>query len=580
MGNNTSSSQPQRVASSTPSTKPPPIRKDDPLPATASIDGISVGSSQGCSKCILTVSQGISSSAAQIYRDQGTILGGYCFEFNNDVDQVLKKKMSIETLKNKLTTKGYYTTDDFKTCRRIFFKPEDLTAVTQTAHIPWGKEIKGGEVRKITYDPIALSSTKLIIKPSIPFRIYFNGEQIDVKIMTLFHPSPIRIENVQHDAVLTLGDPADLSSKVIVMVPLAGSSLPTQTSSFIEKIATYIPGALVANASTGLFDTVNVPTGNDWNLSTLLPGSPRNGENVVNVGYFSWETAPRLEPKLRNIVQAPANLPDVHHYGWKPAENSPSLRYIMLKDAVTINAFDLQTIRMLPITSPTDAIQPPLIDTLVYSPPTTCKDKPYDKSCDPFANIPVKKPIDSGVLWQTILGIIGSLAMLIGLYFAIKYASDKKWGLWLKNKITGSGTGTGTGTLKLPNFFSRKGTPATSGTGTGVLPTLLPTNPAGNFSITNPGAGTGLVVPGAGTGLIPPTTTTTTRKITPKRTTFANKGPVANPIQQALKKANKSGITMPDMRTPEQIARDLASARVKNRFTTNQVRGSRSGTSP
>jgi hypothetical protein len=398
--------------------------------------------------------------------------------------------------------------------------------------------------------------------------------------MTLFHPSPIRIENVQHDAVLTLGDPADLSSKVIVMVPLAGSSLPTQTSSFIEKIATYIPGALIANTSTGLFDAVNVPTGNDWNLSTLLPGSPRNGENVVNVGYFSWETAPRLEPKLRNIVQAPANLPDVHHYGWKPAENSPSLRYIMLKDAVTINAFDLQTIRMLPITSPTDAIQPPLIDTLVYSPPTTCKDKPYDKSCDPFANIPVKKPIDSGVLWQTILGIIGSLAMLIGLYFAIKYASDKKWGLWLKNKITGSGTGTGTGTLKLPNFFSRKGTPATSGTGTGVLPTLLPTNPAGNFSITNPGAGTGLVVPGAGTGLIPPTTTTTTRKITPKRTTFANKGPVANPIQQALKKANKSGITMPDMRTPEQIARDLASARVKNRFTTNQVRGSRSGTSP
>lgn len=591
MGNNTSSSQPQRVASSTPSTKPPPIRKDDPLPATASIDGISVGSSQGCSECILTVSQGISSSAAQIYRDQGTIPREKCSEFTQDTFDYsgitglsdAKSKTPFETVKNKLLKGTYYifNNDGTGTCTRTFFKPEDLNAITKITDIPWSKAIKG-DTKKMSDNPIALSSTKLIIKPSIPFRIYFNGEQIDVKIMTLFHPSPIRIENVQHDAVLTLGDPADLSSKVIVMVPLAGSSLPTQTSSFIEKVATYIPGALIANASTGLFDAVNVPTGNDWNLSTLLPGSPRNGENIVNVGYFSWETAPRLEPKLRNIVQAPANLPDVHHYGWKPAENSPSLRYIMLKDAVTINAFDLQTIRMLPITSPTDAIQPPLIDTLVYSPPTTCKDKPYDKSCDPFANIPVKKPIDSGVLWQTILGIIGSLAMLIGLYFAIKYASDKKWGLWLKNKITGSGTGTGTGTLKLPNFFSRKGTPATSGTGTGVLPTLLPTNPAGNFSITNPGAGTGLVVPGAGTGLIPPTTTTTTttRKITPKRTTFANKGPVANPIQQALKKANKSGITMPDMRTPEQIARDLASARVKNRFTTNQVRGSRSGTSP
>jgi hypothetical protein len=289
----------------------------------------------------------------------------------------------------------------------------------------------------------------------------------------------------------------------------------------------------------------------------------------------------------------------------------------MLKDAVTINSFDLQTIRMLPITSPTDAIQPPLMNTLVYSPPTTCKDKPYDKSCDPFANIPVKKPIDPDILWQTLLAMFGGLIILSAVYFAIKYASDKNWGLWLKNKVMSMKNVSpvaivavilliggiisfiipvviATGALPPSVIYALGGTflilslvsifasftlfrtsnaPAGATAATATTATTAAAG-TGLFTGTNPmvpGAGTGLVVPGAGTGLIPPTTTTTTRKITPKRTTFANKGPVANPIQQALKNANKSGITMPDMRTPEQIARDLASAQVKNRIATSRL---------
>lgn len=475
MGNSTSS--PQRVTSSTPSTKPPPIRKDDPLPATASIDGISVGSSQGCSECILTVSQGISSSAATIYRNYATISPQECLKFFVDVapgfsDGFGKSKTPFETVKTNLSNKGYYISNNDGTCTKTFFKPDDLNTVTKKEDIPWDKALKG-ETRTMTDNPIALSSTKLMIKPSIPFRMFFNGEQIDVKLMTLFHPSPIRIENVQHDAVLTLGDPADAGAKTIVMVPLVGSSLPTQTSSFIAKIATYIPGALVANSSTGQFQPVDVPTGNDWNLSTMLPGSPRNGETVVNVGYFSWETAPKLEAFRKNIIQAPSNMPDVHQYGWKPAENTRPTRYIMLKDPISINSFDLQTIRMLPITSPSEAIAPPLIDTLVYSPPTTCKDKPYDKSCDPFANIPVKKPIDAEVLWQTLLAMLGGLVVLAGIYFAIKYAADNNWGVKLKNWTVG--------------LFSRGGKAQVPATLPATLPTTLP-EPVGasdEFSIQN-----------------------------------------------------------------------------------------------
>lgn len=566
MGNSTSSPQPQRVASSTPSSKPSPIRKDDPLPATANIDGISVGSSQGCSQCIFTVTQGISSSAATIYRNQAMISSETCNRFNIDVQSVKDNKLSIETFKRNLQTGTYYQPNNDGTCVKIFFNPTDLAAVTKIEDIPWNKATKG-EVKTMSDSPIALSSTKLMIKPSIPFRIFFNGEQIDVKLLTLFHPSPIRVENVQHDAVLTLGDPADASAKTIVMIPLAGSILPGQTSSFIAKIATYIPGALIANASTGLFQSVDVPTGNDWNLSTLLPGSPRNGENVVNVGYFSWETAPKLEAKLRNIVRAPDNLPDVYEYGWKPSENSSSTRYIMLKDPISINSFDLQTIRMLPITNATDAIPPPLIDTLVYSPPTTCKDKPYDKSCDPFANLPVNKPLDPDIIWQTILGILGGFFVLVGIYFAIKYASDVKWGLWLKNTATGLKnvspfmvifiilaigaivtfiiplavvTGIdnrilyGIGgvfslfvLLAAFNYFRSTRSPSSTSSATsyaaGPLPTLLPAaGPSGTFGINNV-----LPNPAAGTNLFP------TRKITPKQK------PVTQAQVTAAKKINE-----------------------------------------
>jgi hypothetical protein len=472
-----------------------------------------------------------------------------CNKFNIDVQSVKDNKLSIETFKRNLQLGTYYQPNNDGTCTKTFFKPEDLNTVTNIDGIPWNKSMKG-ETKTMTDNPIALSSTKLMIKPSIPFRMFFNGEQIDVKLMTLFHPSPIRIENVQHDAVLTLGDPADAGAKTIVMVPLVGSSLPTQTSSFIAKIATYIPGALVANSSTGLFQPVDVPTGNDWNLSTMLPGSPRNGETVVNVGYFSWETAPKLEPRLRNIVRAPDNLPDVHQYGWKPADNSRPTRYIMLKDPISINSFDLQTIRMLPITSPSEAIAPPLIDTLVYSPPTTCKDKPYDKSCDPFANIPVKKPIDADALWQTLVGILGGLVVLVGIYFAIKYAGDNNWGLWLKNKATelsktnvymiiaiillvGSiitfvlpsviitgidnrilyGIGGFLLILLLSAIFgyfksTKASSSASASATTGVLPSILPAaGPSGTFNINNilpnPAAGTGLTPsrPATQTGL-------------------------------------------------------------------------------
>jgi len=53
--------------------------------------------------------------------------------------------------------------------------------------------------------------TKLFLKPTLPFKVSFNdglgqAPEVNVTLISVFHPCPIRIDTVQYDAVMQIGD--------------------------------------------------------------------------------------------------------------------------------------------------------------------------------------------------------------------------------------------------------------------------------------------------------------------------------------------------------------------------------------
>ena len=419
--------------------KMPPIMQRDPLPDSGAIDGFSKGQGQGCKRCVLTVAKGISASGAKIYREQGTISYKECEQLKIDSTKVNEKKLAFNEFKSKLLGGKYFNDQGNGYCSQLMFNSSDLQAVNDIQQVPWNKAIIPS-IRKLTTSGGFSSLTKLFIKPAIPFNVTFNGEQITVNTMTLFHPCPIRIENIQYDAVLTLGDAADESTKTIIMIPLKGAMSPGKSGAFISKIVQFIPGILMPDPATGQYKQIDVPTGKDWDLSSMFPGSPQGSATVVDAPYFVWNPTPPMELYLRNTIVSPWYFPDIQQYGWKPSVATEFRKFIMLADAVPVNTFDLQTIRMLPTTPSEDAIPPPLMKSLLFKPNPKCSSGKEtfvvkeEDSCDPLANIPKPDTIDKDTIIAVVLGVISTIAIFVGIYFGMKYAGGpignklKEWG--------------------------------------------------------------------------------------------------------------------------------------------------------
>lgn len=109
---------------------------------------------------------------------------------------------------------------------------------------------------RLTNKPYS-SLSKVFIKPSLPFKLSFNDPNPDapkgtmrdytIDTMAVYYPSPIRIENVQHDAVLSLGDPS-VGSDLVVLIPLAVSNTANVGTSFLDRITPFIRATLGAQA--------------------------------------------------------------------------------------------------------------------------------------------------------------------------------------------------------------------------------------------------------------------------------------------------------------------------------------------
>jgi hypothetical protein len=395
----------------------------------------------------------------------GTISRETCKRYAVDSRKVKEEKMAFEEFRKGLLDGIYYRElQDPGYCGKLIFDAADLAKATKVDDIDPTKA-RMPVIQRVADSGGYSSITKAFIKPSIPFEIEFNSKPHKISVLTLMHPSPIRMENIQHDAMLTLGDPSEGNNDgLVILVPLVGSLTPGDSGAFIAKIARYMSGILTPNPATGQYEAVDIPTGSDWKLSSIFPGAPGEGGKtfVKYPGYYVWSGQPPLEltfdrKEVNNAKVGIWGLPDTDFYSWKP-KGVAGIRYVMLSEPVQVSSMDLQTILMLPPTPITEAVSPIVKSTLTYRragsigpngtwvsecparlPSLTnffggTRESMTDQ-CDPFApgSFPSTAPTTSSLVTIAI-ALVSTLGVFLAIYFAVKLWTQLKPGRWIADK--------------------------------------------------------------------------------------------------------------------------------------------------
>jgi len=259
-------------------------------------------------------------------------------------------------------------------------------------------------------------TNKLFIEPSLPFKVSWNGKETEIRQMTLYHPFPLRIENVQYDAVLSLNDPSIAGVATVVFIPLVASSVASESSKFLDRIAPQIARVLAPNPETNAYDTASAATGADWLLTKVLP---LNGTRVQS-GYYQWFAGRGYES------YKDTSNPFVHRVRWRTKE--PRINYICLETPATVSPAVLSAILTLPRTDALAAISP-VSPVVTYTP---CANTPAPKAPvretfqgDPQCD-PLRFPDNTGYRKTMVFSFLGILAgvavIMIGVYVGLLLA--------------------------------------------------------------------------------------------------------------------------------------------------------------
>jgi hypothetical protein len=344
--------------------------------------------------------------------------------------------------------------------------------------------------------PAPASQPSSVENPSQPSRTAAD----DIPILSVFHPFPLRLDTqgngtkIQYDACFQVGefpseDPSSKvrGTKIVVLVPLKADPMPGDGAIFINAVSRHIPTILAAQQDpvNGYPDTP-AATGADWNISQIIK---------TDRSYYTWV-------------------------------NRDGTRVIVMAEPILVSEGDITNILRLPVTPPEDVIHE--IGDVRYKPAPPIDSKGNPVPCKSRVSVPqvvpgpsavamakMNKPAVSGTDWlAVILGILGSLAVLIGVWFGLKAAMGpggdflKTIGDMLGKSLAGgygalkkarSGTagvlGIGPGgplpaqrnALRSPTQVAQA--PAITGTPAQVAdaPASNIPEPSGDFSVTNPG---------------------------------------------------------------------------------------------
>lgn len=348
------------------------------------------GTTSACNGCALGIDARASTSGVRLTRDFGDTTKAECDLYESDLKAVRANEMSFSDFLGKLQS-GLYSryaaqTANGQFCEQIQFPDDVVTKISSLSDFDANVgKLKSVRIRKVSGGGGYSSATKAKIKLSIPIKIvYADGSRMgtpvkqemkqeggiwawvstpqppqmipnyvtaNVSTMTLYHPSPIRIENIQHDAVLSLNDPSDPTANVIILIPLKSSNTTNESTLFLSKIVRYISSISSPNPNTGLYEELDVPTGNEWNIKNVFWLGATGSDNVspVTDAFYTWKGASTY------VRYKKSESPTEIRFGWKP--DGKQVRYYMLETPVSISASDLSILtRSLPPTPPKDAI--------------------------------------------------------------------------------------------------------------------------------------------------------------------------------------------------------------------------------
>lgn len=399
-------------------------------PDTPRLDGLTRSIANECNGCNLQIASGISSSSVKLSREFGEVTDVQCKRYRNDRKRVDDKQMSFQDFLGNLKAGRYMRNLDNGYCEQITISEENSTKVKRIGDITDDK-LESVRIQKVSSGGFS-SDTKAKLTPSIPFKLSFNGQEITVKTMSVYHPCPLRIEGVQPDAVFSLNDPSfDDGTGYIVLIPLVAKNSADPSIAFFDKILPQI-NALNVPEATGQYMTRNVPTGTDWSLTKVFSASKGTGDSLeVQSGYYEWKGMPALER-----VREDSN--NTITYSWKES-GKPSPRYIMLDTPVAVSSSSLTSVtQTLPVTPTSDAIHAVLYSSNPLQRGIVHKQGPPNPACarESFADMNgVKEEFcDAWTAWaqsseskgyttQQIFGLIFNvlvfIAMAVGVYLAL-----------------------------------------------------------------------------------------------------------------------------------------------------------------
>jgi len=402
-------------------------------PINMPVDGVSIATAQGCDQCALYVVPDISTSTVKLTREFGDISYSQCKKFDDDQKLVREQKLAFPDFKSRLLAGQYYDFLSNQThCRQVQFDSETVKNVKDMASFDANKgSLQGVRIRKISGGGFS-QDTKIQITPSIPLKMSVSvkaGEPRDIVVsrMTLYHPSPMRIENVQHDAVLSLNDPVSSGpGGVIVLIPLVAGAADTSSATFMSRVLGNLTQLLEPDPVTGLYAQIDAPTGANWTLNTLLPTDPET--NTVQSGIFVWEGTPELE---RYVSE---DTPTIRRTSWR-RKNVPAPMYIMLEKPLTMSNSDFSSLLRFPVTPPEQAIHEMLQGSLTYkcgpgggTAPAGAEsftNREHYQTCDPFMpNYTKNYGYSPETMLRALFNVLIFVAIGLGVWAALILVGD------------------------------------------------------------------------------------------------------------------------------------------------------------
>ena len=360
----------------------PPTIEEEPYPGGEGRKiGVAISSSEECATCELRFAPDITTSSLKLTRNFGGVRT--CATGPTQLKRVEENKLSISDFLGMLGQSKYqFPLANSDSCGDLRIPDEEIAKIKTYTDLKTAVE-KAKIVRIRPQIEGFSTDTKAFFKPSLPFQFTFNGTPINVTTITVYHPCPLRVQDQQADAVISLNDPSSASNQII-LIPITAGDINTPSAKFFNRLMNRITTIAMPDPSTGQFQSTDLQTGTKWGLAQLFETNKLENTKEVSLknGFFAWEALPPLEK-----YQSSFSFTKIV-YSWRPKTTGPRPLYVMLEKPLPVNQSDLRTLMAaLPVTPWEDAIHPVGLQ-VVYKqgPPPNC-DVPMRESMTDFSGL-------------------------------------------------------------------------------------------------------------------------------------------------------------------------------------------------